>query len=271
MNSCTFWNAEGYNTKLELLGVSTTYGNQSHDKTLRNAASMVKAAGLNQIKIVPGQNKPIVRQPLAASEVLGEPAWEAEFDIPFFDPEYVLADTKAVNILAETLLKSQQRLVLIATGPLTTYGLLLTLYPETKTNIERIVFMGGALGKGNWTSAAEFNVLSDPEAAKIVIDSGVPVYMVPLEIARGAIVTSDIVSKVENRLANSRFCQLIKALLLSFGQKTPELTHGREKGILLHDPCAVAYEIMPESFSLKPMHVEVITNDGPTLGQTTAI
>jgi pyrimidine-specific ribonucleoside hydrolase len=83
--------------------------------------------------------------------------------LPLFDPSLVLSDEKAVLYLGQLLQtrkdKGEPPLTLIATGPLTNYALLLTLYPELHNQIKQIIFMGGSIGPGNWTPCAEFNIL----------------------------------------------------------------------------------------------------------------
>lgn len=107
----------------------------------------------------------------------------------------------------------------------------------------------------------------DPEAASIVVQSGIPVTMVPLEVTHQAIVTDKVIQELETRLKKSAFCTLVVELMLFF-KKTYQEVFDFNDGPPLHDPCAVAVLCAPELFTSKNMGVHVVTADGPCLGQT---
>ncbi|KAI8329537.1 inosine-uridine preferring nucleoside hydrolase family protein [Chlamydoabsidia padenii] len=261
----------GYNPNLRLLGISTTHGNQDHDKISRNAAVVLKAAGIDHVRIVPGQTKPLTQMPLSCPDIHGDSGLDGTTGLPCFDPLLVLKDEKAVLYLAHLLQTRKEAgevpLTLIATGPLTNYALLLTLYPELCDQIKQIIFMGGSIGPGNWTPCAEYNILVDPEAASIVFRSDIDVTMVPLEVTHQAIVTDAYIERLQTQLNHSHFCRVIVDLLLFFKKTYYEVFDFRQ-GPPLHDPCAVAVLCAPNLFKFKRMGVHVITSDGPCLGQT---
>ena len=93
-------------------------------------------------------------------------------------------DVDAVTLLRREILGSPRPVTLIPMAPLTNIALLLRTYPEVTRNIERIVFMGGAVDVGNATPVAEFNVWHDPEAAAILLTAGVPITMYGLDVFR---------------------------------------------------------------------------------------
>ncbi|CAO3591568.1 unnamed protein product [Absidia cylindrospora] len=263
-----FIHSLGYNPKIALLGISTTHGNQEHHKITRNAALVLKASGLDHLRIVPGQTKPLTRPSMICPGIHGETGLDGTFVLPAFDSSLILENEKAVLHLAKLLqTMDDHTLTLIATGPLTNYSLLLTLYPELHCKIKQIIFMGGAIGSGNWTPSAEYNILVDPEAASIVMQSGISVTMVPLEVTHQAIVTDKVIQELETRLKKSPFCTLIVELLLFF-KKTYQEVFDFHQGPPLHDPCAVAAVCAAELFTCKNMGVHVVTSDGPCLGQT---
>ncbi|MFP1528071.1 nucleoside hydrolase [Escherichia coli] len=96
------------------------------------------------------------------------------------------AKLSAVELMAKTLRESAEPVTIVSTGPQTNVALLLNSHPELHSKIARIVIMGGAMGLGNWTPAAEFNIYVDPEAAEIVFQSGIPVVMAGLDVTHKA-------------------------------------------------------------------------------------
>ena len=124
--------------------------------------------------------------------------------------------------------------------------------------------MGGAIGCGNTGPAAEFNIQVDPEAAHIVFESDLPLYMIPLEVTHEALVTPSVLESIQ--LLNTNFSQIVIDLLLFF-----KLTYKkvfRMEHPPLHDPCAVAFVIDPNMFEYRLMRVDVETASTLSYGQT---
>jgi len=124
--------------------------------------------------------------------------------------------------------------------------------------------MGGAVGLGNTHPASEFNIQTDPEAARIVFQSGVHVVMVPLEVTHTALVTADIISALD--AMNTPFAKSVVALLGFFRDSYRTVFDFVDPP--LHDPCAVAYVINPSLFKTKEMHVDIVTGDSMCAGRT---
>ncbi|KAL3155597.1 hypothetical protein ABBQ38_010852 [Trebouxia sp. C0009 RCD-2024] len=159
-----------------------------------------------------------------------------------------------------------QKVRVICTGALTNVALLVSLYPEVIPRLE-VVLMGGAMGIGNTGPVMEFNIQTDPEAAKIVFECGAPVVMLPVELTHTALVTPDILNRISAELAdNTPFLQLIKQLLLYFADSYRTVFKFDHPP--LHDPCAVAYVIAPELFKVELMRVDVETLSELSAGQT---
>ena len=146
----------------------------------------------------------------------------------------------------------------------TNVAILLTVYPELKDTIE-VIFMGGAYGLGNTGPVSEFNVQIDPEAAKVVFNSGAKVTMIPLEVTHTALATKEVVASIrqdgKSKLRNA-LCELLYFFKDSyksyFGFDDPPL----------HDPCAVAYVIDPKLFEVEHIRVDVETGSELCAGQT---
>ena len=162
------------------------------------------------------------------------------------------------------------RPVLVATGALTNVALLFSVYPELAGAVE-VVLMGGALGKGNTGPVAEFNIQCDPEAARIVFESGANLTMVPLEVTHTALVTPEVRERLLGNPATSgrspsRFRRLVDELMRFFADTYKEVFDFEDPP--LHDPCAVAYAVAPEMFETRDLRVDVECGSELCAGQT---
>jgi purine nucleosidase len=153
-------------------------------------------------------------------------------------------------------------LTLCPIGPLTNIALALRLAPDVAPKIKRLVVMGGALGLGNVTPAAEFNFYVDPHAAAIVLGSGIPVVLMGLHLTHQAIGTPV-------------HLQRLAALETATGRAVHGmLTRPRPGGLgtaghPMHDPCVIAFLLWPDLFQGRDCHVEVETGDGALRGRST--
>ena len=171
--------AAAHQDELELLAVTTFAGNNTIDKVTKNALELVDFYGL-KVPVARGQERPLVKEVLHAEEFHGETGL-GHCVLPEAKSE--TASDNAVLFSRELLnrLPEGEQVVMIETAPMTNLALLLKVFPEIKNKIGKIVFMGGAAKGGNITPAAEFNIYADPEAAKIVFDSGIPLVMCGLD------------------------------------------------------------------------------------------
>jgi pyrimidine-specific ribonucleoside hydrolase len=144
--------------QVDLRAITTVAGNQTLDKTTRNALKMLELTGRTDIPVAAGAGAPLRRPLRTAAHVHGESGLDGP-DLP--DPQIRPVDTTAVDLLAETL---EPGVILVATGPLTNVARLLEGHPDVRARVEAIVWMGGSIGEGNVTPAAEFNAFVDPEA-----------------------------------------------------------------------------------------------------------
>ncbi len=149
---------------------------------------------------------------------------------------------------------------LVATGPLTNVALLLARHPEPAARLERIVFMGGAIGEGNITPAAEFNIWADPEAAQRVLDSGLPLTMVGLDVTHRALVEDRHV----RRLAGAGAAGRLAADLYGFASRRHREVYG-EEGLPVHDAVALAHVVDPSL--LVTTRCGVVVDLGPELSR----
>ena len=175
-----------------------------------------------------------------------------------------LAPGHAVDALIE-LLRSRPAgtITLCPLGPLTNVAMAMVKAPEIVPRIREIVLMGGAIGLGNATPAAEFNVFVDPEAADVVFRAGVPLVMCGLDLTRQALVTPERLAAI--RALGTPVGAAVTGLLEAYNG---DQTHGGPLGAPLHDPCVIAYLLRPELFRGRDCHVAIETRSELTLGRT---
>ncbi|MGV0168544.1 pyrimidine-specific ribonucleoside hydrolase RihA [Furfurilactobacillus sp. WILCCON 0119] len=248
--------------KIELAAVTTSAGNQTPAKTLNNALRLLTLMKRQDIPVAAGNQTPLV-QPLAtAGNVHGESGLDgAELPDPTFEPQ----SRPAIELMAETVRNSQEPVTLVVTGPMTNVALFLRVYPELAKQLKQIVYMGGAMGLGNWTPSVEFNIYVDPEAAKIVMNSGIPMVMAPLNVTHQAQIMKDeitAIGKINNPVAHAF------EGLLNFFERYHEAPKWGFTGAQLHDPCTIAWLIDPTMFEGEQLNVDVETKGELTKGET---
>ena len=178
--------------ELDVKAVTSSAGNQTPEKTLRNVLRMLTLLKRTDIPVAGGAVKPLMRELIIADNVHGESGLDGP-TLP--EPVFAPQNCTAVELMAKVLRESAEPVTLVATGPQTNVALLLNSHPELHGKIARIVMMGGAMGLGNWTPAAEFNIFVDPEAAEIVFQSGLPVVMAGLDVTHRAQIMADDIER----------------------------------------------------------------------------
>lgn len=247
--------------ELELMGITVVSGNQTLEKTVRNALNVCQYLNLD-VPVYAGAHGALVRtRPPLAADIHGQTG----LDGPVFAPLTRKAEEKRAAVyLVEAILASEEPVTLVTTGPMTNVAMAMRLAPEILPNIREIVFMGGSYGLGNVTPAAEFNIFADAEAAYVVFHCGCPVTMVGLDVTRKALCLPSVVSrmqKVGNR-ASRLFCDL-----MCFFNRTQKEVFGWEGGPL-HDPLTIAYLIDPSVLTVMPMYAQVDIRGVDSYGRT---
>ncbi len=219
--------------EIELLGVTTVAGNQTLEKTTANAIRILEFSGRTDVSVAAGADRPIVREPYVAKYVHGETGLDGP-DLP--PAQGAQLDEHAVEFLG----RHADGATVVAVGPLTNVALMLARYPEARPR--RIVLMGGSIGLGNVTPAAEFNIWADPEAAARVFESGLDVTMIGLDVTHQALMTS---ADAERLRGTGRTGTLV-AELWDFYNRFHSQTYGFD-GSPIHDAVALAQVIRPDS------------------------
>lgn len=252
--------ALAYKEELNIVGITTVGGNQSIDKVTDNTLKIVEL--LNEdIEVSKGAPGPLTRELRVAPEAHGVTGMDGPI---LKTPKREVVPEFAVQYIAGKLRESKEKMTIVAIGPLTNIALLVRTYPDLLDKIEEISIMGGGISVGNITPAAEFNIYVDPEAAKIVFDSGVPIVMSGLDVTDNAYLLKEEYQMLENGGVASKFVSDLLMFYSIYGEE-----HGYT-GSAIHDACAIMYLIKPELFESKMYQVDVSTSEGITRGMTVA-
>src|SRR5438477_5311238 len=181
--------------ELKIEGITAVAGNVPLELTLPNALRMVEIAGRSDIPVAAGAKAPLLRRLVSAAYAHGENGLGGAV---FPEPRLKPVDQPAAEFIRTTVRKHPNELTLITVGPLTNVASALSLDTELSQLIRRIVMMGGSLSGGNITPAAEFNIYVDPEAARIIFQSGIPITMVGLDVTRKTGLTQEHIRVLES-------------------------------------------------------------------------
>jgi inosine-uridine nucleoside N-ribohydrolase len=244
--------------ELDLRAVTTVSGNQTLDKTTNNALRVLELAGRTDIPVYAGADAPFVRQRDVAAHVHGESGLDGP-DLP--QPSQSQQAEHAVEFLAQAY-RGPEKPVLVATGPLTNVGLLFATHADARP--ERIILMGGSIGEGNRTPAAEFNIWADPEAAQRVFAEGLDTTMVGLDVTHRALITDE---HTERMRGSGRVGKVV-AELMDFYARFHRRRYTDLDGSPMHDPVCVAHLIDPTLMDVRDAFIEVDCTTGPSWGRT---
>lgn len=243
---------------LDIIGISSVAGNQTTQIVTPNILGLASLFRIDA-PVVRGAIEPLI-QPM--DPWLGHgPTGLGNVVLPKMDKK--LASENGVIYMYQTIMSQKEKVTLVATGPLTNMALLLKLFPDVKEKIEEMVIMGGGSVIGNATATAEFNMYTDPEAAKIVFHSGVPVTVCSLDITNYCGIDQENVLKLKNSE------QLIQNLLGEMLDYFLEQNEANTNNILnLHDVCTIIYLTNPEVYEGMSTIVDVDCNQGANRGAT---
>ena len=251
---------------IDLLGVTTVGGNVGLTATTRNARAVLALAGRSDVPVAAGAPRSLVRVTRRGGEdVHGD---DGLGGIRLAEPEVPVDPRHAIDFLAATIDAADEPVTLVATGPLTNVALLYARYPSVAARLARLVVMGGSIGAGNVTPAAEFNIWFDPEAAYRVLtspglDPAVPVTLIGLDITyRTAFSGADL----DTLRARGRVGALVAEALGHYRHGYEQLLG--EPVVPVHDAVALTAAVRPDLFVMRSALVDVDTGYGPSRGNT---
>ena len=245
-----------FSEALDVRVMTTVSGNVSLDKVTNNLLKLLTFWN-KRVPVAKGATKPLMRHNVGASNVHGESGLDGyEFDAP---DTSLLLEEHAVIAMRNEIMGSKEKITLVPIGPLTNIALLLSMYPEVKQNIEEVVLMGGSAGRGNYGVMAEFNIGFDPEAARIVFESGLKIVMAGLDVGWKALVFPEDSLKIK---AQNKTGEMLYALFQRYRGGS------LKTGLKMYDSCAIAYLLKKEMYETVYTHVSIETNGTNTAGTT---
>jgi pyrimidine-specific ribonucleoside hydrolase len=252
--------------EIELLGVSTVGGNVGIDATTRNALDVLALAGRPDIPVARGADRPYVRSLDNRAESVHGDNGLGGVTLPASTAAPVAAS--AVELMVQAIRAATEPVTLVATGPLTNVALLFAAYPAVASEVARLVVMGGSIGAGNRTPAAEFNIWADPEAAyRVLTEPGlprpVPTTLVGLDVTYRTAYTPADLDRLRSAGTVATLCaDALESYLAAYRRE-----HAMDV-VPLHDPVVMAEAIRPGLVTAEPAYVEVDCTTGPSRGNT---
>jgi len=244
-----------------IAGITTVAGNIGIETTTRNASRLLAFADREDIPVFRGAAAPLSRLGPEPLNLHGE---DGIGGVALPDPARVPENQDAVEWLANFLMEQPAGIVdVLALGPLTNLARLILEQPEAARRICRIIAMGGAIHEhGNVGPRSEFNLWADPEAAAVVVESGLPLVLIPLDVTRRVRATREFVQTLASD--GKPVAAMVGSLIESYF----EAATNRESRPL-HDPCVMLYALAPELFRVEELRLIVDSGDGEMAGALT--
>ena len=244
----------------ELVGVTTVNGNTSLDNATANTLKVLSLIGREDIPVVRGADRPLLREPHFEARVHGDDGiggalGDREPGLPSegFAPDFIIEQAK----------KHQGGLTLVLLAPLTNMALAVRKEPRLKDWLKEVIIMGGALDTpGNITPKAEFNIFVDPEAAKIVFQAGLPITLVGLDVTEKTLLDEPHVRE----MAGNAEGEFIREATVQYMNRYEEMTGSR--ACSMHDPLAVGVALDRSFVRTERLYVDVEANSSLCDGQT---
>ena len=245
-----------FSEELDVRLITTVAGNVSLEHVTQNTLRLLRFFG-KDVPVAKGAAQPLIAEFVDASNVHGKTGMEG-YDFP--EPgEELLLQEHAVNAMRRVIMESEEPITLVPIATLTNIALLFAMYPEVKSNIKEIVMMGGSASRGNKGVMSEFNVATDPEAAQMVFQCGLPIVMAGLDVGLKALVLPEDSEEINKmgKTGDMAYHLFKRYRGGSFGT-----------GLKMYDSCAVAYLLCPELFTVEETYVGVELHGTMTAGCT---
>jgi inosine-uridine nucleoside N-ribohydrolase len=249
--------------ELRIEAITVVSGNVIVDKGAQNALKLVELAGRPDIIVAKGAKYPLQRKLITAESIHGQNGL-GNVELPA--PSKALDPRHAVDVIIDVVNANPGQITLVPVGPLTNIALAFLKDPAIRAKIPEIILMGGSIVGGNASPAAEANIYNDPEAAKVVFDSGIPITMVGLgATSQAKLERTHLPALAQSGSPIGRFVADMADFYIGFGERLGF------SGADLHDPLAVGMAFDKTFASeLRPMHIDVETKGELTYGETVA-
>lgn len=245
--------------QFDLKAIVSVAGNVPIESTTQNADFLINKLEMN-CPLIRGAVKPLIGEPIIAKYAHGANGLGGyQFDTNF---NSAIVEGNASDLFYETLKSSKDKVVIAAIGPLTNIAKLLLAYPDALDYIDSIYIMGGAIKRGNYTARAEFNIAADPLAAKIVLNAGLKMYLLPLDTSEAIHFTREFFFQLEKGTELSKMLYDIVDARVDF-KNNLEQPH-----LYLHDMLTISAIIHPEFFNMIECNINVETEGQLTKGET---
>ncbi len=258
---------------IDLRAVTTVAGNVTLEHTTRNALRVLDMVGRPDIPVAAGRDRPRVRDLSTAAVMHGDSGLAGPLPE---EPSRAAVEAPAIEVIEQVLRDADEPVTLVATGPLTTMADVVERLGHLRSRIRELVIMGGAVGLGNWTPAAEFNIWVDPHAADVVFRAGcpadtrergdrIPLTMIGLEVTHEAWLTDEHADALRGTGTAGLFVAELLDHFVGFHQRR----FGWEGGPI-HDAVTIAHLIDPTLVSTLSMNVQIETESPLCIGRTVA-
>jgi len=245
---------------LDIVGITTIFGNQTVEKTTLNALKVLTLAGLDY-PVAKGCERPLIGSAPLAADVHGASGLDG-VDLP--EPSMQALDQHAVSFLIEQASRHRGELAIAITGAHTNMAMALRLEPRLKDWISRISIMGGTTGIGNLKPQACVNILSDPEAAHIVFSSGIPIHWIGYETTRTVLMELEHITRLRD--SGKRVARAVGDIAFYYRER--QLYVNGLNGAPMHDSCAIVPLIRNDLIRYQPVHLDVALEQGIARGMT---
>lgn len=245
-----------FSDELDVRLITTVAGNVSLENVTQNTLRLLNFFG-KDVPVAMGAAQPLIAEFVDASNVHGKTGMEG-YNFPEPKTELLLKE-HAVNAMRRVIMESPEPVTLVPIATLTNIALLFAMYPEVRKNIREIVMMGGSASRGNKGVMSEFNVATDPEAAQMVFQSGLPIVMAGLDVGLKALVLPQDSEEIREmgKVGDMAYHLFKRYRGGSF-----------HTGLKMYDSCAITYLLCPQLYTMEDAYVGVELNGTMTTGCT---
>ena len=246
---------------IDLLGITTVFGNCSLESATRNALDILALVGREDIPVISGAAEPLKGAAVLGNYVHGISGLDGP-ELPRATASSVSVDV--VEWMGKTIAESDRPVTLVATGPMTNVARLISTRSDIHSNITEVLFMGGSTERGNHTPYAEFNTYADPEALEFVLRSGIRTRMVGLNLTHQALATPRVVDRMS--ALPRGLGEIVASWMGFFGGSYRKVWNFSSPPV--HDPCTIAALIDPSLIIWQHVFIAVETTGEFTRGAT---